>query len=191
MKFLLKGIFLAACLAVVQSSIGAPAKPESISPLVKKQFGAAFTVTTYLAAAVITADFDGDGIEDVAIVADSKDPLPDSYEFKYEVSDPYNSFFGFGDPRHTAAFGRLDAKRNHDVLVIFGAGEDAWRAETPKAKFVLINVPFDTVEVGRMLLKKGRPPIFMIRASEAELMDSIVYWDVKKKRWRWQPGDMM
>jgi hypothetical protein len=186
---LVKGVFLAACLAAAQSPTAGPAKFESISPLVKKQFGAGFTVTPSPAAAVITADLDGDGVEDAVIVADSKDPLPDSYEFKYTVADPYNSFFGFGDPRHTASFGRLDPKRNHHLLVIFGAGTDAWRAETPKAKFVLINVPFDTVEVGRLLVKKGKPPIFTIRAAEAEVMDSIVYWDVKKKRWKWHPGD--
>jgi hypothetical protein len=191
MKLLVNGLFLAACLAAAHSSTAGPDKPESFSPLVKKQFGDSFKVTTSMAAAVITADFDGDGVEDVAIVADSKDPLPDSFDFKYNVADPYNAFFGFGDPRHTAGFGRLDPKRNHDVLVIFGAGEDAWRAEAPKAKFVLINVPFDTVEVGRMLVKKNKPPIFVIRATESELMDSLVFWDVKKKRWRWQPGDTM
>jgi len=192
MKLLVKGLFLAAGLLATQLPTAAGTdKPESVSPLVKKQFGDSFKVTTTTAAAIITADFDGDGVEDVAIVADSKDPLPDSFEFKYDVADPYNAFFGFGDPRRTAGYGRLDPKRNHDVLVIFGAGEDAWRAEAPKAKFVLINVPFDTVEVGRMLVKKNKPPIFVIRATEAELMDSLVFWDVKKKRWRWQPGDTM
>src|SRR5262245_34999876 len=89
MKFLVQGVFLAACLAVAQSPTTS-SKPESITPLVKKQFGAGFSVTSSLAAAVITADFDGDGVEDVAIVADSKDPLPDSFEYKYDVADPYN-----------------------------------------------------------------------------------------------------
>src|SRR5262245_61561945 len=189
MKLLVNGLFLAACLVAAHSSTAGPDKPESFSPLVKKQFGDSFKVTTSTAAAVITADFDGDGVEDVAIVADSKDPLPDSFDFKYDVADPYNAFFGFGDPRHTAGFNRLDPKRNHDVLVIFGAGPEAWRAEAPKAKFVLINVPFDSVEGGRALLKKGKPPIFVIRAVEARLMDSNVYWDAKKKKWKWQPGE--
>ena len=138
---------------------------------------------------MITADFDGDGVEDAAIVASSKDPLPDSYEFKYAVADPYNAFFGFGDPRLTASFGHNDPDHDHDLLVILGAGADGWRAATPKAKFVLINVPFDSIEVGRLLLKKNKPPIFVIKAIESRLMDSAVYWDAKKKKWKWQPGN--
>jgi hypothetical protein len=138
---------------------------------------------------MLTADFDSDGVEDVAIVADSKDPLPDSFQFKYAVADPYNSFFGFGDPRLTQSFGRADPSHNHTVLIIFGAGQEAWHAATPKAKFVLINVPFDTLEVGRMLVKKNKPPIFTLKTVEAQIMDAAIYWDAKKKRWKWQPGD--
>lgn len=164
-------------------------KIEAIAPLVKQQFGSTFTVTSSMQSAVIVADFDGDGVEDVAIVADSKDPLPDSYQFKYSVSDPYNGFFGYGNPQFTAGFGKSDPGHNHDLLVIFGAGPDAWHASTPKAKFVIINVPFDTVEVGRMMIKKNKPPIFVIKALEAQIMDSNVYWDAKKKRWKWTPGD--
>ncbi|HLW55564.1 MAG TPA: hypothetical protein VKW06_22235 [Candidatus Angelobacter sp.] len=192
--------FLAACLVVAvqpQSPAPAPTDPqgsskiEAVGPLVKKQFGPGFTVTSKMQTALIVADFDGDGVDDVAIVADSKDPLPDSYDFKYEVSDPYYTYFGFGNPRATAGFGRADPEHNHDLLVIFGAGADAWRAATPKAKFVLINVPFDTIEVGRMLVKKNKPPIFVIRVQESQLMDSNVFWDAKKKRWKWQPGDTL
>jgi hypothetical protein len=40
-----------------------------------------------------------------------------------------------------------------------------------------------------MLVKKNKPPITVIRTTEAEIMDSSVYWDVKKKRWKWTPGD--
>ncbi len=187
MSFLIRVLFLAACLAVAQSPSANTVKVESIAPLVKKQFGPNFTVTATGASAVISADFDGDGVEDAVIVADSKDPLPDSYEFKYVVADPYNSFFGFGNPNQTAGFNTNDPKHNHDLLVIFGAGPEAWHADTPKAKFVLINVPFDTIEIGRLMLKKAKPPIFVIRAVEAEVMESNIYWEVKKKRWKWQP----
>ena len=194
-----KLLFLVACLGAVgspsQSSTPQaaenPAKTESIGPLVKQQFGSSFTVTSSMQTALIVADFDGDGVEDVAIAADSKDPLPDSYAFKYSVSDPYYTFFGYGNPQQTAGFGRADPGHNHDLLVIFGAGAEAWRAATPKAKFVIINVPFDTIEVGRMLIKKNKPPIFIIKVQESQLMDSSVYWDAKKKRWKWQPGDTL
>lgn len=194
-----KLLFLTACLGAA----GAPppsltssgpentSKIESIGPLVKQQFGPGFTVNGGMQTAIIVADFDGDGVEDVAIVADSKDPLPDSFAFKYFVTDPYYTFFGFGDPRQTASFAHSDPGHNHDLLVIFGVGTDAWRAATPKAKFVIINVPFDTIEVGRLLIKKNKPPIYTIRAQESQLMDSSVFWDAKKKKWKWQPGDTL
>jgi hypothetical protein len=187
-------LLIAACLcqaANAQPGAQSQNKMEAIAPLVKQQFGGSFTVNSGMQTAIIVADFDGDGVEDVAIVADSKDPLPDSYAFKYSVSDPYYSFFGYGNPQLTAGFGKSDPGHSHDLLVIFGAGPDAWRAATPKAKFVIINVPFDTVEVGRLMIKKNKPPIFVIKAQESRLMDSSVFWDAKKKRWKWMPGDTL
>lgn len=163
--------------------------PDQIAALVKQQFGATFTLPAKFSTPFLTADFDGDGIDDAVIVADSKEPFPDSVAFKYEVSDPYDAFFGMSDPRVGAAFATGEPHGTHDLLIIFGAGPEGWRAATPKAKFVIINLPFDTLDVGRMLLKKKKPPIFVIKAHEAELMDSAVYWDAKIKKWKWQPGE--
>jgi hypothetical protein len=194
MKYLGRVILCAAGLAAGQTSsvpAATDSKPQPLATLVQQQFGATFTPIEKFPTPVITADFDGDGVEDIAIVADSKDPLPDSYQYKYQVADPYNSFFGFGDPRQTAGMGKLDPRQNHALLVIFGSGAESWRAQTPKAKFVLINVPFDTIAVGRMLVKKNKPPIFVIKALESQIMDSAVFWDVKKKRWRWEPGNTL
>ena len=196
MKFLGKILFLAACASVAQSPQAnqpapTPAPNEAAAQLatvVKQQFGDTFTIPAKFPTPLLTADFDGDGVEDVAIVANSKDPIPDSFAFKYQVADPYHAYFGFGDPRLTSSF-RADPEHAHHLLVIFGSGKEAWRAATPKSKFVLINVPFDTVEVGRMLTSKKKPPIFVIKALEAQIMDSAVWWDAKKKRWRWEPGD--
>lgn len=166
------------------------ASPDgALAAVVKQQFGSTFTLPQGYATPLITADFDGDGIEDVAIVADSKEPMPDSYAFKYTVSDPYNSYFGMGNPAITSNFNTSDPRKNHALLIIFGAGADTWHAATPKAKFVIINLPFDSIEVSRMLIKKNKPPIFVIKAREAEIMDSAVFWDAKKKRWKWEPGN--
>ena len=181
-------LFLAA-LSAAQSPPAPVDARQQLSALVERQFGHTFSPTDKFPTPVVTADFDGDGVEDIAIVADSKDPLPDSFQYKYQVADPYNAFFGFGDPRQTVGMGHLDPRQNHALLVIFGAGSEGWRTATPKAKFVLINVPFDTISVGRMLVKKNKPPIFVIKALESEIMDSAVFWDVKKKRWRWEPGN--
>lgn len=196
MKFLGKVLFLAACVAAAQSpqasqSAAAPATSNDaaqLAAIVKQQFGATFTVPDKFPTPLITADFDGDGVEDVAIVASSKEPLPDSFAFKYEVADPYHAYFGFGNPRVTSSFS-ADPQHTHHLLVIFGSGKEAWRAATPKGKFVLINVPFDSLEVGRMLISKKKPPIFVIKAVESQVMDSSVWWDAKKKHWRWEPGD--
>ena len=160
-----------------------------LAAVVKQQFGSTFTLPKGYPTPLITADFDGDGVEDVAIVADSKEPLPDSYSFKYTVADPYNSYFGLGNPAVTSNFNTSDPRKNHALLIIFGAGADAWHAATPKAKFVIINLPFDSIEVSRMLIKKNKPPVFVIKAREAEIMDSAVFWDAKKKRWKWEPGN--
>ena len=198
MKFLGKFLLLAACVAAAQSpQTSQPATPTASAPgadltqlgtIVKQQFGDTFTIPAKFSPSFITADFDGDGVEDVAIVADSKDTLPDSFAFKYEVADPYHAYFGFGNPKITSTFS-ADPGHTHHFLVIFGSGKEAWHAATPKAKFVLINVPFDTFEVGRMLISKKKPPIFVIKALESQIMDSAVWWEAKKKRWRWEPGN--
>jgi hypothetical protein len=198
MKFLGKFLLLAACVAAAQSPQTTPptataalslgADITQLAALVKQQFGDTFTIPAKFPTSAITADFDGDGVEDIAIVANSKDPLPDSFAFKYEVADPYHAYFGFGNTKLTSTF-RADPEHNHNLLVIFGNGKEAWHAATPKGKFVLINVPFDTLEVGRMLISKKKPPIFVIKAQEAQIMDSAIWWEAKKKRWRWEPGD--
>ena len=183
---------LAACVAGGQSQPAGTipqATPPDLAALVKKQFGQTFTLPAKFPTPIITADLDGDGVEDAVIVANSKEPFPDSFEFKYKVSDPYNAYFGMSNPSITASFSTADPQRNHDLLIIFGSGPEAWRAETPKGKFVIINLPFDEISVGRMLIKKDKPPIFMIKAREAEIMDSAVWWDTKKKRWKWEPGN--
>lgn len=182
------GLILAALAGQSQPAANAPpAGADELAALVKRQFGASFTLPAKFPTPLVTADFDGDGIADAVIVADSKEPLPDSFAFKYEVADPYDAFFGAGDANVTASFGAGEPHGSHDLLVILGAGAEGWRAATPKAKFVIINLPFDTIEVGRMLLKKKKPPVFVIKAHEAEIMSSAVYWDGKK--WKWQPGD--
>jgi hypothetical protein len=195
-----KLLLLSACVAAAQSpqssqsavpaASAATAESTQLAAIVKQQFGDTFTIPAKFSPPFISADFDGDGVEDVAIVADSKDPLPDSFAFKYEVADPYHAYFGFGNPKVTSTFS-ADPGHTHHFLVIFGSGKESWHAATPKAKFVLINVPFDTFEVGRMLISKKKPPIFVIKALESQIMDSSVWWEAKKKRWRWEPGNTL
>jgi len=164
----------------------AAANPSAeIAELVRRQFGAAFSVRTSFPTPFLTADLDEDGVEDAVIVAFAKDPLVDQQAYHYKVLDPYDDFFGFGDPRITVGFNQFDPQRNNMLLLIHGAGAEAWRAAVPKSKFVLINVPFDRLEIGRALIKKKVYPT--IAAQESQLLTSIVFWDPKKKKYRWEP----
>src|ERR1700724_954166 len=120
--FLCTALGLTASLLIGQqppAAAPAPSPGVELAAVVKQQFGPTFSLPQGYATPMITADFDGDGVEDVAIVADSKEPLPDSYSFKYTVADPYNSYFGMGNPAVTANFNTSDPKKNHTLLIIF------------------------------------------------------------------------
>src|SRR5262249_12646765 len=97
-------VFWAFLLCTAQSPVkptpvaAAPPKMENISALVKDQFGSSFSIPPKFSKVLISADFDSDGVEDVAIIADSRDPVTDSFDYKYTVADPYYSYFGQSNP---------------------------------------------------------------------------------------------
>ena len=146
------------------------------SDFVHKQFGKDFTVVSEIA---MTGDLDGDGVEDVVIAARCKNPLPDAAEHNYTVIDPYMNFYGYGDPTVTLAFGDGDPKRSGlVVLVIHGAGPQAWRSETPKAKFVIINLPYRQLTVRKFALsKKKKLQAIYVEESNDFKETSAVYFD--------------
>lgn len=172
--------------------------PADLAELVKQQFGPCFELAADRSAIKVTylhpqtggppwvtflaADLDGDGVEDAVIVARCKTPLADEVTHNYKVIDPYYTNYGYGNPKITAQFNAADPNRQNLVLVIHGLGKEAWRAATPKAKFVIINLPFDSLSLSQVTVHKRPVPALSLIEQEQEL-SSAVYWDGKKYRW--------
>lgn len=174
------------------SSSSAPAAKASASStsavddaFVQKNFGSSCTLMP--GPPPLTADLDGDGIEDVVIVARCKNPLVDQTDDNYKVIDPYNTYFGYGDPKISTQFASEDpATRGIALLVIHGAGPEAWRSATPKAKFMIINLPFKELTLKKMEFhKKKIMAIYAAENHEGEGTVSVVFWDGKK--WKYEP----
>src|SRR6185369_16290071 len=120
---------------------------------VQKQFGS--TCTLMPGPPQLRADMDGDGIEDLVVAARCTNALADQADKNFTVIDPYNSFYGYGNTKITTQFASEDPlTRGLVLLVIHGSGPEAWHAATPKAKFVIINLPFKQVSVKKLTVKK-------------------------------------
>jgi hypothetical protein len=175
--------------------------PPEITEAVKKQFGPCFQVARERSSikvkylhppveapwlAYFTADLNGDGVEDLVVVARCNNPLANEIDFDYTVVDPYYTANGYGNPRITAAFNSGDPGRNNLVLVILGSEKEGWHAEHPVGKWVLINLPFDRVAASHVMLgkkKKAHKAAAVGLEENDEGGSSVVFWDGKK--WRW------
>jgi len=131
-------------------------------------------------------DLDGDGVDDLVVAARCTNPIADQAEYVFHVADPYDSFLGFGDVKVTSTFAS-DAPERKGVclLIVHGVGTEAWRSDKPKPKFLLINLPFKTLAVKRLALKKRTVlGIYMEERGEGESTSSVLYWDGKKYRYQ-------
>ena len=153
----------------------APAPPLDAQQICTREFGEQFKLDPKFAP--LTADLDGDGQEDLVLVATAKNPLSGELDFHYHAIDPYDGYFGWGNAKDTVQFSATNVGTTHYVLVVHN-----WRA--PKEKFVIINLPFDSLEVGRIAIKKKKKiTVNTIHAVELGGLGSDVYWDGKKYRW--------
>lgn len=152
--------------------------PSPLQQLVTKQFGPDFKLDARFQP--IVGDMDGDGTEDIALIAASKHPLGGAGAYRYTVSDPYDGYFGFGDPKIMASFSTFSEDSPRCILII-----DNWKAATPKAKWVIVNVPFERVAPGQVTLKKKRT-VAAVTAIEADGVTAMVYFD--GKRYKWEPN---
>jgi hypothetical protein len=76
------------------------------------------------------------------------------------------------------------------VLIIHGAGPDGWRSATPKAKFVIVNLPYRTISVRKMHLKKKNIEAVYIEEAGDNGSSSALFFDGKKFRYVPMGGDM-
>jgi hypothetical protein len=163
-----------------------------LAAYLKKEFGPGFTPAPLVPrgpggvpikgatpTVLLTGDLDGDGTEDAVIVVSAKNPLAGQLDYKYKVIDPYDAYYGWGNPKETQQFASADPDRARTLVVVH-----AWRTAEPKAKFVIINLPFDRLTLAQVVLKKKSRVV--INADEAGLMISSVYWDGKK--YKYEPG---
>jgi len=137
-------------------------------------------------------DLDGDGVDDLVVAGRCKNPMADQAEYGFRVADPYDSFLGFGDVKVTSTFAS-DAPERKGVclLVVHGVGPEAWRSDKPKPKFVLINLPFKTLTVKRLALKKKIVlGVYMEEQGEGEATSSVVFWDGKKYHYQILGADL-
>ncbi len=131
-------------------------------------------------------DLDGDGVDDLVVAARCKNPMADQAEYGFRVTDPYDSFLGFGDVKVTSTFASDEPERKGVcLLIVHGVGPEAWRSDKPKPKFLLINLPFKTLAVKRLALKKRTVlGIYMEEKGEGESTSSVLFWDGKKYRYQ-------
>jgi hypothetical protein len=137
-------------------------------------------------------DLDGDGVDDLVIAARCKNPMADQDEYGFHVADPYDSFLGFGEVKVTSTFASDEPERKGVcLLIVHGVGPEGWRSDKTKAKFLLINLPFKTLAVKRLALKKRTVlGIYMEEKGEGESTSSVVFWDGKKYRYQILGSDL-
>jgi hypothetical protein len=166
-----------------------PAASKVDNDFVQQKFGNQFTLLPEIPP--VFGDLDGDGVEDVAIAARCKNPMLDQAEHNYTVLDPYYEFFGYGDPRMTTTFSEGDpARRGLVVLIIHGAGKDGWRSATPKAKYVIVNLPYRIISVRKMKLRKSMIEAIYVEESGDMGESSALFFDGRKYRYVPMGGDM-
>jgi hypothetical protein len=150
---------------------------------VHQQFGSTCSADSKFAP--MTGDLNGDGIEDVVIIGRCKNALIDQDEKNYKVVDPMNSFYGYGNPKITSTMGQQDPRlKGISILIVHGAGADAWRAATPGEKFVIINIDLKTAVLKKMKVNKKKSTMAVyIEEATGDEMTAAIFWDGKKYKY--------
>jgi hypothetical protein len=179
------------CLALTTAAFSqAPVAKGTIdNDFVHSQFGDQFTLIPEVPPSV--GDLDGDGVEDIVIAARCKNPMLDQGEHHFLVIDPYYEYFGYGDPKLTTTFSEGNpALRGMVMLIIHGSGPDAWRSPNPRAKFVVVNLPYKTLAVRKMHLKKKNIEAVYVEEAGEFGDTSALFFDGKKFHYAPMGGEM-
>lgn len=175
--------------AFAQTAPAPSPAPKIDNDFIQRQFGNQFTLVPGVPPAF--GDIDGDGVEDVAIAARCKNPMLDQAEHNYTVVDPYYDFFGYGDPKLTTTFSEgIPERRGLVVLVIDGAGKAGWQSTKPKAKYVIVNLPYKTISVKKMHTRKRNIEAIYVEEAGETGESSAVFFDGKKFHYVPMGGDM-
>ncbi len=190
-KLLLLPVFAAFLLmAAAQKKQPPPPPAHATSPspavtdeFIHKQFGD--NCSLLAGPQQFVADLNDDGVDDLVVAARCRNPMVDRAEYSFVVADPYDAFLGYSDVKVTSTFASdAPERRGISLLIIHGEGKDAWRAVKPEAKFLLINLPFSTLAVKRLALKKRTIlGIYMDETGEGDQTSSVLYWDGKKYKY--------
>lgn len=172
-------VFLFSAVGWGQQPADAPAAaaPSSaeVTALVTREFGPDFIPVANIPP--MTGDFSRRGTEDLAIVATCKgSPLGMSEKMHYKLEDPYGKYFGFGNPAVSTQFNTEEPSRRRHILIVHN-----WRGNPIGQKFVLINIPFDRIKLGAMLLRKRT--VQVIETEDEIGVQAALYWDGHRYRW--------
>lgn len=176
---------LAACLLLAAPLLAQPAASPLADPAayLASQFGPSFKLDPKIPP--MFGDLDGDGKQDLVLVATSPTPLLSKELFSFKVADPYDSYYGTGNPSITSQFTLHFDGSSRCLLIVFN-----WREPQSNSKriskFVLINTPFETASLAKLRLKKKN--IEAIEAVDRTTLHALVFWD--GHRWHWSAQGM-
>jgi len=174
--------FFGFAVVLLAASLAFAAQQTVDDDFVQKQFGSSCKVQPGLSP--ITGDLDGDGVEDIVIPAHCSKPMIDQTEDNFRVEDPYYTFFGYGNPKITSEFASEDpVARGVVLLIIHGAGPEAWRSQTPKAKVMIINFPYKSLVIKKMAMHKKTIMAIYAEETSSDQMTSALFWDGKKYKY--------
>jgi hypothetical protein len=69
------------------------------------------------------------------------------------------------------------------LLIIHGAGADAWHAASPGSKFVIINIDVKTAVLKKMKLRKRTLTAIYVEEATGDQMTAAIFWDGKKYKY--------